>query len=89
MSNTRGLGLKATAALVGVVMFPALAFAVLPGDQLGTTEAEIRASLEAEGFEIRDFDRGRSEIEVEVTKDGVRMEIDLTLEGRVKSIELD
>ena len=72
-----------------VVALPTTAFAVLPGDQLGSTDAEIRAALEADGFTIRDFDRKRNRIEVEVTKNDVDMEIDLDSSGMVLEIELD
>lgn len=73
----------------GVIAYPTLAFAILPGDQLGTTDAEIRSALEAEGFIIRSYDRDSDEIEIDVVKNGIRMEIELSPAGRVLEIKLD
>lgn len=45
------------------------------GDHLGTSKAEIRKSLEAKGYDVKEFDRERGLIEVEAKIGGVLYEI--------------
>ena len=70
---------------------PALALAnVGLGDKLGTTEAEIRSTLEAQGYQIEEIEFEDGEIEVELSKDGVETELVLTeTDGEVTAIEIE
>ncbi|MEP1206213.1 MAG: PepSY domain-containing protein [Rhizobiaceae bacterium] len=84
--NKKFIALMATATLV-----PTIALAgVTLGDSVGTSEAEIRASLEKQGYTIEEFEREDGEIEVEVTLDGKPLEIEISPEdGTVISMEVD
>ncbi|RBW54817.1 PepSY domain-containing protein [Ruegeria sp. A3M17] len=70
---------------------PVLALAnVGLGDKLGTSEADIRATLEAQGYQIRKIEFEDGEIEVELIKDGVETELVLSeTDGVVTAIELE
>ncbi|WP_170360740.1 PepSY domain-containing protein [Ruegeria arenilitoris] len=74
-----------------IVTAPALALAnVGLGDKLGTSEAEIRATLEAQGYQIEEIEFEDGEIEVELSKDGVETELVLTeTNGEVTAIEIE
>ncbi|WP_170762830.1 PepSY domain-containing protein [Ruegeria lacuscaerulensis] len=74
-----------------IVTAPALAFAnVGLGDKLGTSEAEIRSALEAQGYQIEEIEFEDGEIEVELSKDGVETELVLTeTDGVVTAIEIE
>lgn len=74
-----------TAAL-GLATLPAIAFAALSeGDVIGTSEAEIRAALKAEGYVVHGI-----EIEAEVTLNGMAFEIELSTEtGEILEIEAE
>ncbi|WP_170549908.1 MULTISPECIES: PepSY domain-containing protein [Ruegeria] len=74
-----------------IVTAPALALAnVGLGDKLGTSEAEIRATLEAQGYQIEEIEFEDGEIEVELSKDGVETELVLTeTDGEVTAIEIE
>ncbi|CUK07368.1 hypothetical protein RUE5091_02931 [Ruegeria denitrificans] len=70
---------------------PVLALAnVGLGDKLGTTEADIRATLEAQGYQIEEIEFEDGEIEVELVKDGVETELVLSeTDGEVTAIEIE
>lgn len=70
---------------------PVLALAnVGLGDKLGTTEADIRAALEGQGYQIEEIEFEDGEIEVELVKDGVETELVLSeTDGVVTAIELE
>lgn len=70
---------------------PVLALADIGlGDTLGTNASEIRATLEAQGYEIEEIEFEDGEIEVELVKDGVETELVLSeADGVVKAIELE
>ncbi|CUH47405.1 PepSY domain-containing protein [Ruegeria atlantica] len=70
---------------------PVLALAnVGLGDKLGTSEADIRATLEAQGYQIEEIEFEDGEIEVELIKDGVETELVLSeTDGMVTAIELE
>ncbi|WP_170515894.1 PepSY domain-containing protein [Ruegeria atlantica] len=74
-----------------IVTAPALALAnVGLGDKLGTNEAEIRSTLEAQGYQIEEIELEDGEIEVELSKDGVETELVLTeTDGEVTAIEIE
>lgn len=83
-----------TATLAGLagalIALPALALATVNvGDQLGTTEAAIRAELEKEGYTITEFEMEHGEIEIYVTKDGQAFEIEVSDGGQILEIELE
>jgi hypothetical protein len=46
-----------------------------PGDRVGTTDAEIRASLTAQGYEVRKIERDDGVMEAYALRDGKRYEI--------------
>ncbi|MEO1197777.1 MAG: PepSY domain-containing protein [Pseudomonadota bacterium] len=79
----------------GLVLAPSLAFAaVTAGDQLGTTEVDIRAALEERGYVVervyRDGDDDDDDFEADVVLDGVDYELYIDPEtGVVTEIELD
>jgi hypothetical protein len=60
------------------LLAPGAAFALSVGDTAGTTEADVLAFLEAQGYTI---------VEAE-TEDGI-IEVDATLDGQAYSIEVD
>ncbi|NOD96834.1 hypothetical protein GS610_06390 [Ruegeria sp. HKCCD6228] len=70
---------------------PVLALAnVGLGDKLGTSEADIRAALEAQGYQIEEIEIEGGKIEVELIKDGVETELVLSdTDGVVTAIELE
>ena len=70
---------------------PVLALAnVGLGDKLGTSESDIRATLEAQGYQIEEIEFEDGEIEVELIKDGVETELVLSeTDGVVTAIELE
>lgn len=73
------------AAAVAAVSIPSIAAALSTGDAVGTSEADIRAALEGEGYNIDEI-----AIEVEATRDGKTYEIEISLEtGEVVEIELE
>ncbi|MEM8729700.1 MAG: PepSY domain-containing protein [Pseudomonadota bacterium] len=64
--------------------------AVSTGETLGTTEAEIRATLEASGYVIQEIEVEGDEIEVEATLDGAAYEIELSAAtGEILEIEAE
>ena len=77
--------------LLAGLLFPGLAFAqVNPGDTLGTSETDIRAKLEAQGYVVTEFELEDGEIEVEATLNGTAYEIEVSGEnGNVLKVALD
>lgn len=64
--------------------------AVTLGDQLGTSEEDIRAALTAKGYTVTEFETEDGELEAEVTLDGQEMEIVIdTTSGLVLEMELE
>ena len=62
--------------------------AVMEGDILGTTEAEIRAALESDGYTVQKVTVDGDEIEIKVIYAGVTSEIEVSSEtGAVLEIE--
>lgn len=60
------------------------------GDVLGTDEATIRTTLEAQGYVVDEFENEDGEIEVEVALNETEMEIKIDAEtGAVLEIESD
>ncbi len=47
------------------------------GRMMGVTDDEIRATLTADGYEIRKYERERGQIEIKAMKDGARYEFDI------------
>ncbi len=82
-----------TPAALGLVTIalPGLALAAVSvGDQLGTTEAEIRAALTAQGYEITEFEIEDDEIEVEAAFNGEMLELEIAPDtGLVIEIEAE
>lgn len=61
---------------------------VATGDRVGTSEAEIRAQLSAQGYEIKAIEVESDEIEVEVTHSGKAFEIEIDkATGQVTEVE--
>lgn len=82
--KTGTLLLSCAIALVG-----ASAYAnVVTGDVVGTSEAEVRASLEQSGYSVLSIEIDGNEIEVEASLDGVATEIEVSSDtGAVTEIE--
>ena len=74
-----------------ILSVPAMALAgVSIGDRIGTSDAEIRAQVEAMGYQVQEIEFEDGEIEVEVLKDGVETELVLNqADGTVREIEQD
>lgn len=74
-----------------IAVTPVLAVAgATVGDQVGLEEAQIRTTLEAQGYTIQEIEFEDDAIEVEVTMDGVESELVLSLtDGTVVEIELE
>lgn len=74
-----------------ILSVPAMALAgVSIGDRIGTSDAEIRAQVEALGYQVQEIEFEDGEIEVEVLKDGVETELVLNqADGTVREIEQD
>ncbi|MFK8036081.1 MAG: PepSY domain-containing protein [Hyphomicrobiales bacterium] len=74
-----------------LLLAPALAAsAPVVGDVLGTDEATIRTSLEAQGYVIDEFEKEDGEIEVEVAMNDTELEIKIDAEtGAVLEIDSD
>lgn len=78
------------AATIGLAGMGAALAAVTLGDNLGTTEEEIRAALTAKGYTVTEFETEGGELEAEVTLDGQEMEIVIdTTSGLVLEMELE
>lgn len=77
--------------LLAALMIPGAAIAaVSEGDMLGTTEADVQAALEAQGYVVTEIELENDEIEAEVTLDGAAFEIEVAVAtGMVLEIEAD
>ena len=61
---------------------------IAAGDKLGTTEAEIRAALEGQGYTVEEFEMEDDGIEVELAMDGKMFEAEIDAKtGEVLEIE--
>ena len=83
---------KKLAALASVLaLYPTLTLAeVAVGDLLGTTNAEIRASLESAGYSVDEVEIEDGEIEAEAVINGQSVEIDISPEnGTILALESD
>lgn len=79
----------AKSAVLAALLVPAAAMAGLDvGQQVGTSEAEIRGALTAMGYEVLEIETEEGEIEADVTLDGAAYEIEIALDtGLVTEIE--
>jgi len=81
------LASTATAA-AGLVAVGGLAHALAVGDTLGTSEADITAALEAQGYAVEEFETENGGFEVEVMMNGQEIEIEIASDsGAVVEIE--
>ena len=73
------------------ILAPVIAFAAVSvGDSLGTSDADIRAKLEAAGYTVNEIEREDGEIEVEAVRDGLPVEIEIASDtGMIVEIEVD
>ena len=80
-----------TAAAVALALPVGLALAgAAPGDYAGKTEAEITASLQQQGYEVRKIETEDGYLEAYARKDGKRFEIYVDpTSGKVAKIEED
>lgn len=60
--------------------------AVQTGDQLGTTEADIRAALEGAGYTVDEIEVEGNEIEADVQLNGTSYEVEISDSGEVLSV---
>ena len=66
------------------------ALAINPGDTAGKTQDEIRATLEADGYEVRKIETDDGQLEAYAVKDGKRYEIYVDpADGKVTRIKED
>jgi hypothetical protein len=81
--------LKMTTLAAMILAVPTLSFAQLSlGDVAGTTETEIRTTLEASGAVIQEFESEDGMIEVEYTLAGAEFEVTVDpASGKVIEIE--
>ena len=90
MNTTTKLKTGLLISALGLASIPMTALALTAGDTLGTSEADIRAALVAEGYEVLEFETEDDEIEVEVSRDGQVFEIELSADtGTVLEVELE
>ena len=93
MKNTSSAKRLAVAAALGAtaISLPLMAWADLSaGDTIGTSEAEIRATLQSLGYVVEEIEFESDEIEAEVTLDGVEYEIEIDpATGLIAEIELE
>ena len=86
MTKTTILGTTGLIALLPLAAFANLAV----GNSLGTTEAEVVAALEAEGYEIIEVEVEDGEIEVEYMVDGQLFEVEVDAStGMIAELELE
>ncbi len=91
MNTTSKLKTGLLAAAITAATLPVAAFAALTeGDIVGTSEADIRAALAAEGYVVHEIETEDGEIEVEATRDGKTYEVELSSDtGAILEIEVD
>lgn len=77
--------------ILGAMLAPTIALAELaPGDAAGTSEAEILAFLEAEGYTIEEVETEDGMLEVEALLAGMQYEIEVDLgTGQIAEIEAE
>ncbi|MCV0428992.1 MAG: PepSY domain-containing protein [Roseibium sp.] len=64
--------------------------AVSVGDQLGTTEEDIRTALTSQGYTVEEFETEDGKLEAEVSKDGQELEVVVDAKsGLVLELELE
>ena len=83
--------LKKFSAIAAVaILYPTYALAELAvGDVVGTTEAEIRASMEGAGYAVSAVEIEADEVEIEASLNGQEYEIDVSpADGTVAEIEM-
>ena len=84
--NVKLTGLAALIATVPLAAFAGLTL----GDQAGTTDAEIRAMMEAQGYEVLEIEIEDDEIEVDYVLDGVEYEAEIDpATGAIIALELE
>mgnify|MGYP002653654864 CR=1 FL=1 len=72
------LSTSALAAVSALAIMAGAAYAnIAAGDKLGTTESEIRAALEGQGYTVEAFEVEDDEIEVELTMGGETFEAEI------------
>jgi len=78
-------------AVLTALLIPAAALAQLDvGQQLGSTEADVRAALTGMGYEVQEIEIEGNEIEAEVMLDGVELEIEVAMDtGLITEIETE
>ncbi|MEO0379214.1 MAG: PepSY domain-containing protein [Pseudomonadota bacterium] len=78
-------------AILAALLIPAAAFAQLDvGQQLGSTESDVRAALSEMGYEVQEIEIDDGEIEAEVVLDGVELEIEIAMDtGLIIEIETE
>ncbi len=83
-TNTKAL-------LLAGLLIPGAALAqVGAGDALGTSEADIRAAVEAQGYTVSEIEFEDGEIEVEAMLNGQAYEIEIAADtGLVLEVELE
>lgn len=83
--------MKTTALAALLVTAPLVTYATVSvGDQVGTTDADLRAMLEAAGAEQIEIEVDGDEIEAEYVQDGRSYEIEVSrVTGMVTEAELD
>lgn len=74
MMGPRLLALSLAASLAGGA---ASAADLVPGTQIGTSALEIVSALAAQGYEVIEYEHETDEIEVEATKDGQRLKLEI------------
>lgn len=74
-----------------ILAVPAIAAAQFGlGDTIGTSDAEIHAAMEAQGYVVQEIEHEDGEIEVEVMIDGVETELVLSaVDGTLLEIETE
>lgn len=85
------ISLTAAAAIgAGLALTPVLAGATAKDEYLGKADAEIRAALEQDGYEVRKIETEDGYLEAYAMRDGQRFEIYVDPEsGKVVKIEED
>ena len=78
-------------AVLAALLVPGVALAGLDiGQQVGTTEADVRAALTGFGYDVQEIEIEDGEIEAEVTLDGVAYEIEVAMDtGLILEIETE
>lgn len=78
-------------AILTALLIPAAAFAQLDvGQQLGSTESDVRAALTGMGYDVQEIEIEDGEIEADVVLDGVELEIEIAMDsGLIVEIETE